>query len=435
MDKLRQKYRFISASHKRKFFEVDSIERQEQYKLHLKNRLHFHYFIVHLQSTYVYTNRLKMKIAFDAKRITHNGTGLGNYGRYVINGLSSFFPENTYQLYTPGKGKDSLRDRITPAEMVSFHYPESRFAKIVPASWRSFGITSTLKQEKVDLYHGLSNELPMNLKKNGIYSVVTIHDLIFLRYPQYYKLADRIIYTHKFKQACLRADKVIAISKQTKRDIVSFFHIPEDKIEIIYQGCDPIFGLPVQESVRQAVREKYQITSPYILYVGSIEERKNLLLLTKALKQLKEDITLIAIGKRTPYTEVVETYVRENNLSDRVHLLSNIPFSELPAFYQMASLFVYPSFFEGFGIPILEAQLSKIPVIAATGSCLEEAGGGGALYTNPNDEHELGGLIEAVLNEPQLADSMRKSGTEYTRNFDAKKLATDMINLYEQIIF
>lgn len=374
-----------------------------------------------------------MKIAFDAKRITHNGTGLGNYGRYVVNGLTSFFPDNTYQLYTPGIGKDILRNRIIPTEKVSFHYPESRFAKMLPSAWRSFGITSTLIQEKVDLYHGLSNELPINLRKSGIHSVVTIHDLIFLRYPQFYKPADRFIYTYKFRQACLRADKVIAISEQTKRDIISFLHIPENKIEIVYQGCDPIFGLPVQEDVRQVVRGKYRITSPYILYVGSIEERKNLLLLTKALKALKEDISVIAIGKRTPYTEVVETYIRENNLSDRVHLLNNIPFSELPAFYQMASLFVYPSFFEGFGIPILEAQLSKIPVIAATGSCLEEAGGTGALYTDPNNEHELRGLIEAVLNEPQLAESMRKSGIEYARNFDAKKLATDMTNLYKQI--
>lgn len=375
-----------------------------------------------------------MKIAFDAKRITHNATGLGNYSRYVINGLSSFFPENSYQLYTPGKGKDMLSNRIHPADGVSFHYPEGYFSKMMPSLWRSFGITSLLEQEKVDLFHGLSNELPINIGKSKIHSVVTIHDLIFLRYPQYYRAADRCIYTHKFKRACLHADKVIAISEQTKWDIIRFLHIPEEKIEIVYQGCDPQFGLLIEKNRKEAIRQKYGIRSPYILYVGSIEKRKNLLLLIKALKGLKEDISVIAIGKRTPYSDTIEHYIRENNLSDRVSLLNNIPFNELPAFYQMASLFVYPSFFEGFGIPILEAQLSGIPVIAATGSCLEEAGGPGALYTDPRNELELQGLIESVFNDPQLAASMRKSGTEYAQNFDAKKLATDMINLYKKVI-
>ena len=315
-----------------------------------------------------------MKIAFDAKRITHNATGLGNYSRFVVNSLSASFPEHIYQLYTPGKGKEALRKRIEERPSVSFHYPEGRFDKLFPSLWRTSGLTATLRKEHVDLFHGLSNEIPMNLKQNGIPAVVTIHDLIFLRYPQLYKPIDRSIYTYKFKQACLRSDKIIAISRQTMRDIRDFFHIPESKIEVVYQGCDPIFGQAVQEDVKSSVREKYQINGPYILYVGSIEERKNLLLLVKALKALKEDISVIAIGKHTPYTDTVETYIRENNLSGRIRILTHIPFNELAAFYQMATLFVYPSFFEGFGIPILEAQLAGIPVIAATGSCLEEAG-------------------------------------------------------------
>lgn len=374
-----------------------------------------------------------MKIAFDAKRITHNATGLGNYSRFVVNSLSTSFPEHIYQLYTPGKGKEALRKRIEERPSVSFHYPEGRFDKLFPSLWRTSGLTATLRKEHVDLFHGLSNEIPMNLKQNGIPAVVTIHDLIFLRYPQLYKPIDRSIYTYKFKQACLRSDKIIAISRQTMRDIRDFFHIPESKIEVVYQGCDPIFGQAVQEDVKSSVREKYQINGSYILYVGSIEERKNLLLLVKALKALKEDISVIAIGKHTPYTDTVETYIRENNLSGRVRILTHIPFNELAAFYQMATLFVYPSFFEGFGIPILEAQLAGIPVIAATGSCLEEAGGSSALYTDPRNEQELRGLIESVLNEPKLAESMRSGGRENIRRFMPDILAAHFMRVYENI--
>lgn len=375
-----------------------------------------------------------MKIAFDAKRITHNATGLGNYSRFIVNSLSASFPEHSYQLYTPGKGKEALRKRIEERPNVSFHYPESGFDKLLPSLWRSSGVTDTLRKERVDLYHGLSNEIPMNLRRKGIPAVVTIHDLIFLRYPQLYKPIDRSIYTYKFKQASLRSDKIIAISKQTMRDIRDFFHISESKIEVVYQGCDPVFGQAVQEEMRASIRKKYQINGPYILYVGSIEERKNLLLLVKALKGLKEDLSVIAIGKHTPYTDTVATYIRENNLSGRVHILHNIPFSELPAFYQMATLFVYPSFFEGFGIPILEAQLAGIPVIAATGSCLEEAGGASALYTDPNNEQELQGLIESVLNDPKLAESMRSGGRENIRRFTPEAIAKDIMNTYKGII-
>lgn len=375
-----------------------------------------------------------MNIAFDAKRITHNGTGLGNYSRFVVNGLSEAYPRDHFRLYTPGPGKETLRNRIESRSNVSFHYPESSLGKLIPSLWRSSGVSSVLQHDQIDLYHGLSNEIPTGLAKKGIPSVVTIHDLIFLRFPELYKSIDRSIYTYKFKQACLRSDKIVAISRQTQRDIQNYFDIPESKVEIVYQGCDPLFSKEIPEAIQSSVRDKYEIQGPYILYVGSIEARKNLLLLIEALKGLKENISVVAIGKRTPYADTVETYIRENNLGGRIKLLHNIPFSELPAFYHMATLFVYPSFFEGFGIPILEAQLAGIPVIAATGSCLEEAGGPGALYTDPRNAHELRGLIESVLNEPKLADAMRKEGKEYAKNFTPRKLADDMMRLYQQIL-
>lgn len=374
-----------------------------------------------------------MKIAFDAKRITHNATGLGNYSRYIANMLAVHYPENSYLLYTPGKGKEGLRTRLAPHGSVSFRYPQGFLHTLLPSLWRSSGIIADLKREKIDLYHGLSNELPYQISESGIPSVVTIHDLIFLRFPQFYKLADRMIYTRKFRTAAEEADRVIAISEQTRRDIHTYFQIPESKIDVIYQGCHPVFYQLVSEAGKEAVRARYGLTSPYILYVGSMEERKNLLLLIEALRGLKEDIQLVAIGKRTPYTEKVETYIRENRMEGRVHLLNEISFGELPAFYQMADLFVYPSLFEGFGIPIIEALLSGVPVIAATGSCLEEAGGPDSLYTDPHKPDELRALIESVLREPGLARKMRENGLAYARRFDEAKLAGQLMEVYRQV--
>ena len=375
-----------------------------------------------------------MKIAFDAKRALYNRTGLGNYSRFVINGLADAFPQDTYSLYAPGKGQKTLRDQISPSPSIRYSYPEGWINSLFPSLWRSKRMVTDLQQEGIELYHGLSNELPADMSQSGIPSVVTLHDLIFLRYPQLYKPIDRKIYTYKFRQACLQANKVIAISRQTRQDILSFFGIPEEKIEILYQGCDPVFGEPVAEAVKQTVREKYNLPSSYILYVGSIEERKNLLLLVQALKDLKEDLPVVAVGRWTPYVKTIEAYIEENRLGGRVRLLHTVSYSELPALYRMAALFVYPSFFEGFGIPILEAQKAGVPVIAATGSCLEEAGGPAALYTDPTRASELRGLIESVLNEPQLAENMRRSGWEYGRRFEPRKLAEEMRDLYRRVV-
>ena len=375
-----------------------------------------------------------MKLAFDAKRITHNGTGLGNYSRFVVNALADGFPNNSCHLYSPDKGKDHLRALVPERENVIYHYPgSSPLGALSKDWWRTYGIVRDLKREKPDVYHGLSNELPFGLAKAGIPSVVTIHDLIFVHHPQFYKPVDRAIYNFKFKKACLLADKVVAVSEMTKKDIIQIYGIPEEKIEVVYQGCNASFAQPVKQDKLYEVKHKYRLPEVFILNVGSIEPRKNLLLIVKALKQMGKDIPLVAIGKRTPYADVVEQYVRENNMEGQVTLLSNIPFEDLPAFYRLASLFVYPSFFEGFGIPILEALNSGTPVIAATGSCLEEAGGPDSVYVNPKDANDLSEKINLILTTSAQAEHMREAGREYAGRFQSEVIAGDLMEIYRRI--
>lgn len=375
-----------------------------------------------------------MNIGFDAKRITHNRTGLGNYSRFIVRVLSAYYPGNKYYLYSPSKSKDRLCSDLEEVENIHFHYPDSFIFRIFKAVWRSGALVSSLKRDKIKLFHGLSNELPYGLRKNNIRSIVTIHDLIFLRYPQFYKPIDRWIYTKKFKAACRQADKIIAISEMTKRDIVRFFNIEEEKISVVYQGCDASFTHAVAREKKEHVRGTYHLPSRFILNVGSIESRKNLLLIVKAMKYLKEDIELVAIGRRTPYAEEVENYARDNGLADRVHLISNVPFTDLPAVYQMADVFIYPSFFEGFGIPIIEAMHSGVPVIAATGSCLEEAGGPDSIYVDPNDEEGLAEQISLVLSSPKLVDMMKIKGKEYVKQFSDEVIAHHIIQIYQELI-
>ncbi len=375
-----------------------------------------------------------MKIAFDAKRITHNATGLGNYGRFVVNSLNKFHPENNYNLYSPKPGNAACRSQINSPGNLKFMYPSGNIYSSFPLLWRSYYLTQRLLRDKVDLFHGLSNELPICIEKSGIPSVVTIHDLIFNRHPEYYKFLDRKIYNFKFKRACLHANRIIAVSETTKKEIIAAYKIPESKIEVIYQGCHPTFGTRIDQQTRDNVMNSFNIARPYILYVGSIEARKNLLLIVKAMKHLNADITLVAVGKRTPYTEVVEAFIKENQLQNRVKILHNVSSAELPALFQSASVFVYPSFFEGFGIPILEALTSGIPVIAATGSCLEEAGGNDSLYVDPNNHIQLASYINQVISNRQLAYNMIEKGKVYAQRFSPEQSARQLMSLYNQVI-
>ncbi len=366
-----------------------------------------------------------MRIGFDGKRMTQNLTGLGNYSRYVVSLLARFYPGNNYTAYATKAPSPEMT--ITGAE---YKYATQESIK---SYWRSYGIIKNLKGDKIDLFHGLSNEIPFGLKKAGISSIVTVHDLIFLRYPQYYPLLDRTIYKLKLKYAISKSNRIIAISNQTKHDLIDYFDIQEDRIKVIYQNCDPIFHHRLGDNEKAGIREKYNLPKRYILNVGTIEERKNLMVVVKALKKL-EDTFLVVVGKDTPYSYQVKDYVKKNNLTDRVHFLQNVTHRDLPGIYQSAKLFIYPSRFEGFGIPIVEALHSGIPVIGAKGSCLEEAGGPGSIYIDPDDEMALAIQINAIIESSQKRSTMIQAGYEYLKTFEDEKIAAEIMELYKKVL-
>jgi glycosyltransferase involved in cell wall biosynthesis len=370
-----------------------------------------------------------MHIGFDAKRAIQNNTGLGNYSRYLIEILSEYYPGNSYILFAPKRKQNARLKTICSRKNISFVFPRG-ISKLLASLWRVWSIKRDIRENLIEIYHGLSNELPVGIRKNNIKTVVTIHDLIFLHYPGYYKLIDRIIYRFKFKLACRNADQIIAVSECTKQDIVSFFHIPASKIAVVYQGCHPMFSSKVPEAEKRAIAGVYQLPPLFLLTVGSIEARKNLMLIIKAMKHIPEDIHLVAVGKSTLYQQEVETYAGTSGIAPRLHVLNNVSFDDLPAIYQSAAICIYPSFYEGFGIPIIEALTSGIPVIAATGSCLEEAGGPGSVYVEPTDEIGLSKQIITIINDKEQAKRMVEAGKEYVKRFSGKSIAAEIMKVY-----
>lgn len=370
-----------------------------------------------------------MNIGFDGKRAANNLTGLGNYSRSLIAHLAKYFPQNQYFVYSP-KAKDKPQiNAFLQTEGIRLKLPET-----TSFLWRSLGIKTQLQKDNIDLYHGLSHELPIGIHKTGIHSIVTIHDLIFIKFPQNYGFIDRFIYKLKTRYACQHADRIIAISEQTKNDIVQLFKTDPDKIEVVYQSCDDSFKSQATGELKALVKEKYHLPAKYILNVGTIETRKNLVNLIKALEHIDENYQLVVIGKKTAYFKLVEKEIQKLGLQDRVVFLKNIPFTDLPVIYQMASLFTYPSVYEGFGIPIIEALYSQVPVVAATGSCLEEAGGPNSLYVHPDDYLALSKTINDVLANSSLQAEMKEKGLVYVQKFNNEDISRQMIQLYHKTL-
>ena len=368
-----------------------------------------------------------MKIGFDAKRAFNNHTGLGNYSRFVIAGMANQFPQHQFYLFTP-KIKVEFIDAFASFKNITIVQPKGVAGKMAHSFWRSFLIPSILNKLGIDVYHGLSNELPANIKQFKGKKVVTIHDLIFLRYPQYYKAIDRKIYNVKFKQACVNADLVVAASKQTATDIIKYYHTSPQHVLVGYQNCHPQFSTSITQTKLDEVMLKYELPQQFVLCVGTIEERKNQLLVLKAFKAAGIDAHLIFVGKQTAYANQLHNYISASGLQN-VKFIEGASFEDFPAFYKMAKLFVYASEFEGFGIPVLEALKCGTTAVVSNTSSLVEVGGGAVYYFDVNHTEDLTTAIKKAYVTPISPIKL----FEQADKFNTPDLMEQLMMFYKQL--
>ena len=367
-------------------------------------------------------------IAFDAKRLFNNFTGLGNYSRTLVRNLHKYFPENEYHLFTPS---------ITENVETSWFLEEKSFHIHLPASrnpmWRSFGMSSQVNALNPDIFHGLSHELPFGLA-NNITKIVTFHDLIYERFPDQFGMWDRFMYKLKYKSAAKRADAIAAISESTKLDLCEFYGIDKDKIDLVFQSCGDHF-----QSDNDTGNNK--ISAPevkdFYLYVGSVIERKGLLQCVLAYAKLPEKYRkpFVVIGNGDKdYMRKVKEMIQYYRLESNFLFVNGVTNAELVAYYDHCFCLVYPSIFEGFGIPIIESLFRHKPVITSDISSLPEAAGPGAILVNPYSPDDIATAM-VRLHETHGYESLATNGYDYVHDhFSSQKTAENLMQMYHKSI-
>ena len=293
-----------------------------------------------------------------------------------------------------------------------------------------------LRREGIDLLHTPHYVLP---PLTPCRSVVTIHDCIHLRFPQY--LPNRLGYVYARSSMWLathRSSRVLTVSEASKRDILEYFHIPQTKIDVIYNGIDERFWSPPDAEDVERTRERYQLDGRFVLYAGNIKPHKNLERLIDAFHTLRnhgfEDVKLLIIGDEISKYATLRRAVHRHKLHKYVRFLGFVPDETLAALYRLASVFVFPSLYEGFGLPPLEAMASGTPVITSNVSSLPEVVGDAAVLIDPYQSDSIASAMERVLSDAPLREDLRTRGLQRAREFSWDHTARRVRAIYDEVL-
>lgn len=374
-----------------------------------------------------------MKIGYDAKRAFHNFRGLGNFSRTLLSNYSRQYNDELV-LFTTPTNKSNYMDWFNELSNASIVEPQSIIAQKLSSLWRSLFLSKIIKKYDLDIFHGLSHELPPGISKLPLKKIVTIHDLIYVKFPHFFSPIDRGVYEKKFSYSVNTADMVIAICENTKRDIIEHFKCDPDKIQVVYQSCDArYYSAPSAESIEK-VKSDLNLPEKFFFYIGAIEQNKNIASTIKALLKVESDHQFIIGGRKTKYQAELELLISELGLSERVRFVNNVSNEEIHVMHTLSELFVFPSFYEGFGIPVIEAIFSGTPVITSDQGALREAGGAGALYIDPNSVDHIAEAINKVINDNVLRQNLIDEGKKHVQRFTDVETAKQLNALYRSIV-
>ncbi len=376
--------------------------------------------------------------------------GIGGYSYHLVKGLLSLDSNNEYIFFiSKDKNHKEFLQLINGNLNARIHdLPENwevTFApeclKIVPVmAQERLCIVPRLKESKLDVFHSLHQFTP-SYRIQNCRSLVTVHDLIHGLFPEIYlrrKIQQWVYFTRI--SAIKKASKIIANSENTKKDVIRLLDVPENKIRVVYLGVGEDFRPAESSPLVKSVMQKYGINKKYILHVGGVSATKNVNRLLLAFKRLltvhKKDLALVVVGNFsfTPdYQKAFGAKLEELDLQKRVILPGHVPEKDLILLYNGASLFVYPSLYEGFGLPPLEAMACGCPVVVSNAASIPEVVGNIGLYVNPHKVNEIVSAMEKVLTNKSLREKMVGRGLERAKLFSWEKMAKETLAIYENV--
>ncbi len=372
-----------------------------------------------------------MSVYFDISAAVHRRAGLGRYAESLARGLLPLLGEELAFFYNREAGIEPLAGlEHVPSRTVSLGYKPWRMLVWLGQAGR-VGFNRLLPGAR--LYHA-TEHLLMPLR--GIPTVLTVHDLIFRRYPAHHKPLNRTYLNATLPLFCRRAGHIIAVSEQTKRDVMAAYGVPAAKISVIYEAADRRFR-PQPPEVVAEVRARYSLPPRYVLFVGTIEPRKNLGRVLAAFERLhREGLTdaLVIVGKRGWLYDDFFAQLEASPAREAVIFPGFVPDADLPAIYAGSQAVAFPSEFEGFGLPVLEGMASGAPVICSNTSSLPEVAGDAALLVDPLDTDALAAALRRVLADPALAADLRSRGYAQAARFSWPRAAQETVAVYERLL-
>lgn len=374
------------------------------------------------------------RLGFDAARALHNPTGLGSYARGVLRGLAEIGQRDLH-LYSRRAARApfaSLPDEIG----ATLHLPAGAWR--VPALrdwWRTSRLGRAAAADGIQLYHGLTQELPRDIRRAGVPAVVTVADLLYLTEPELFPAIDRASYRWRYRWSALNADAVIAISTHTRAQLHQHFGVPLDRIAVIPPAVDPAYLRPVDPARLAAARQRLELPEHYFISVGTLEPRKRQIAALRAMQSpLLQHCTLLLVGGDGGSRATLQAEADRLDLGRRVRLATGVAPDDLVALTGGALAALYLSRAEGFGMPIVEAMAAGLPVIAAAGPHLSDAGGTAARYADPDDTDSLAATMAQLATEPGLRQEAARAGQVHARGFDRALLARRLVRVYDAVL-
>lgn len=364
-----------------------------------------------------------MKIGIDTSILAIDNAGSAVYTKALLANLKIIDNLNVYELFSYGDSGEFRRGKL-----------KRKFDNIIrDIFWGQFCLPRRASLKGVDVLHCPAFKAPLRCKMPLI---VTFYDIHILRNMSNYNLWFGFYCKLMLKEIAMSADKIITISEFSKKDILDTFPVSPDKVVVTYCGVSERFKVIADTSIKSAVRKKYRLNKDFILYVGAIQPRKNLKALLLAFSELKKskriDYALVFAGGSGWRNKEIHELIQKLNIGDDVMMLGYVSDSDLPVIYNLAEFFVYPSFFEGFGMPVLEAMACGCPVITSDTSSLPEVVGNAGIKINPYSDIELRDAMERLSGDGRLRMEMRVKGLERAKIFSWARCARDTLNVYRE---